>query len=375
MTHRFARPRRGALAETAPSAQFFRQLSDLVPQMLWTARPDGSIEYVNARVVEYHGRKVDQLQGWGWRSTVHADDWDRCAALWTKALKKGHPYEVECRLRRHDGRYFWHVVAAMPRRENGRIVRWFGSSTEIENQKRAERLLEKARHALGSLVESRADQPIGLGDDVGRPVDVADRAHDQERFRAFLDSMPAIAWIKDSSFRYVWVSASYARMHGRSSAEFAGRDDFEVWPEALARLYRKDDELTLRANGPLRFFEQSPFADGSTARWQVVKFPMPDASGILGVAGVAFEIADAHIHAPEEAGPDSPNPIERLSGRERQVMQLIVDGHTSADVGERLRLSPKSVDTYRSRLMAKLGIEDLPSLVKFALRHGLTAKR
>jgi len=67
------------------------------------------------------------------------------------------------------------------------------------------------------------------------------------------------------------------------------------------------------------------------------------------------------------------NPIERLSARERQVLQLIVEGRTSAEVAERLSLSPKSVDTYRSRMMKKLEIEDLASLVKFAIRHGITS--
>jgi DNA-binding NarL/FixJ family response regulator len=67
------------------------------------------------------------------------------------------------------------------------------------------------------------------------------------------------------------------------------------------------------------------------------------------------------------------NPIERLSARERQVLQLIVEGRTSAEAAERLSLSPKSVDTYRSRMMKKLEIEDLASLVKFAIRHGITS--
>ena len=67
------------------------------------------------------------------------------------------------------------------------------------------------------------------------------------------------------------------------------------------------------------------------------------------------------------------NPIERLSSRERQVLQLIVEGRTSAEVAERLSLSPKSVDTYRSRMMKKLEIEDLANLVKFAIRHGITS--
>lgn len=72
----------------------------------------------------------------------------------------------------------------------------------------------------------------------------------------------------------------------------------------------------------------------------------------------------------------SPNcgrgPIDSLSTRERQVLQLVVEGHTSIEIAQKVHLSPKSVDTYRSRLMAKLGVGNLPALVKFALEHGLT---
>ena len=71
-----------------------------------------------------------------------------------------------------------------------------------------------------------------------------------------------------------------------------------------------------------------------------------------------------------ERGPE--HPLERLSTRERQVLKLIVEGNTSNEVAALIGVSSKSVDTYRSRLMAKLGIDDLPALVKFAIRHGVT---
>jgi DNA-binding CsgD family transcriptional regulator len=77
---------------------------------------------------------------------------------------------------------------------------------------------------------------------------------------------------------------------------------------------------------------------------------------------------DAYVR---DSGPD--HPLERLSARERQVLQLVVDGHTSNEIALRLGVSPKSVDTYRGRLMLKLGISDLPALVKFAIRHGMTS--
>ena len=77
-------------------------------------------------------------------------------------------------------------------------------------------------------------------------------------------------------------------------------------------------------------------------------------------------------HAPAEAGPGSRSPLERLSLRERQVMQMVCEGQTSAAIAAKLFLSVKSVETYRCRLMLKLDLHDVPSLVKFSLRHGLT---
>jgi DNA-binding NarL/FixJ family response regulator len=76
--------------------------------------------------------------------------------------------------------------------------------------------------------------------------------------------------------------------------------------------------------------------------------------------------------APEDILEARASPLERLSAREREVLQLVVEGHSSADIGEKIHLSPKTVDSYRSRLMKKLGVKDFAALVKFAVQHGLT---
>src|SRR5262245_61887961 len=119
MPTRNPKSRRGAQGDAARALELHRLLVERAPQMLWAAVEDGSVDFFNARTYEYTGKTPGELEGWSWRAVVHADDWERCAALWTKALKKGQPYEVECRLRRHDGRYLWHLVAAMPVREGG----------------------------------------------------------------------------------------------------------------------------------------------------------------------------------------------------------------------------------------------------------------
>lgn len=86
--------------------------------------------------------------------------------------------------------------------------------------------------------------------------------------------------------------------------------------------------------------------------------------------GIAETVVDEYIRQ-HEVDIDK-SPLERLSTRERQVLQLVVEGKSSAEIGDTLSLSPKTIETYRSRLMEKLGINDIPSLVKFAIQHGLT---
>lgn len=85
---------------------------------------------------------------------------------------------------------------------------------------------------------------------------------------------------------------------------------------------------------------------------------------------ISEKMIDDYLRLREDVGARSP--LERLSPREREVLQLVVEGKTSAEIAEILFLSPKTVDTYRSRLMQKLGVHDLPTLVKFAVQHGLT---
>ncbi|HWQ38811.1 MAG TPA: response regulator transcription factor [Burkholderiales bacterium] len=82
--------------------------------------------------------------------------------------------------------------------------------------------------------------------------------------------------------------------------------------------------------------------------------------------------AIADLDPSKRALPARASPLERLSARERQVLQLVVEGHSSAEIARLVHLSPKSVETYRARLMRKLGVKDVPALVKFAIEHGLT---
>ncbi|HEX6483477.1 MAG TPA: PAS domain-containing protein, partial [Ktedonobacteraceae bacterium] len=123
-----------------------RMLVDAIPQFVWMLRPDGSSEYCNQRWLDYIRMTVEQLQGEGWKQCTHPDDRQRALALWQSAVQTGRPYEVEVRLRDGTtGEYRWFLDRAVPFTDaGGQIVKWFGTSTDIEEQKRTEQQLKES---------------------------------------------------------------------------------------------------------------------------------------------------------------------------------------------------------------------------------------
>jgi PAS domain S-box-containing protein len=140
------------------SEQRYRYLADSMPQIVWTARPDGHLDYYNRRWFEYSGSTLERSEGWAWQPGVHAEDLERCLELWTKALESGEAFEIEYRIRRaSDGVYRWHLGRAVPMRDDGgQIIRWFGTATDIDDRKRAEdslRFLVGASEMLASSLD------------------------------------------------------------------------------------------------------------------------------------------------------------------------------------------------------------------------------
>lgn len=130
----------GAREAFKESELSFKTLADTVPQIVWTSRPDGWLDYYNQRWFEYTGMTREESQGWGWEAVLHPEDVQMCLDTWRECLRTGKKYQVEYRLRHgSDGEYRWHLGLAFPlRNHKGEIIKWFGSSTDIDNQKRVE---------------------------------------------------------------------------------------------------------------------------------------------------------------------------------------------------------------------------------------------
>lgn len=125
----------------------FRILSECMPQKVWTARPDGRVDYVNNMLQNYSGILPEQLTGWGWMRMLHPDDVQTHLDAWKKALSSGDMFEVEHRLRKHTGEYRWHLARALPLYQpDSQIAMWVGTNTDIDDQKRAEGALREEHH-------------------------------------------------------------------------------------------------------------------------------------------------------------------------------------------------------------------------------------
>lgn len=143
------------------SEEQYRFLAEAIPQQVWTAKPDGALDFVNQRVLDYFGRTMEEVIGRGWQDGVHPEDLRGCLDRWRNSLETGETYAVEFRLRRaSDETYRWHLGRALPVRDHeGQIVKWFGTNTDIEEQK----LMEEAL----ALMNRRREQML---EEVSTPV-------------------------------------------------------------------------------------------------------------------------------------------------------------------------------------------------------------
>jgi formate hydrogenlyase transcriptional activator len=148
-------------SDEARQAQDIRRVFDTIPTLAWSARSEGSADFFNRRWLDYTGLSVEEARDWGWTAALHPDDLKGLVAYWRSVLASCQPGEIEARLRRFDGMYRWFLFRATPSfDDDGAVVRWFGTNTDIEDRKRAECLLAGENLVLEMTAKGTSLEPI-----------------------------------------------------------------------------------------------------------------------------------------------------------------------------------------------------------------------
>ncbi len=233
--------KRSSTEALSEGKRWLRQLIDAIPQQIWSVSADGKLDFSNARWRDELGLTLEEVQGDGWHRMLHPDEKVRVLQGYDTSLGTGKPYEVRHRHRMADGQYRWFLCRAVPLRdERGHILRWFGSSTDIEDQQEAEEALRRS----------------------------------EQRWRGVFDNTRVGVVLADASIRVVDVNVAFAEivgysldeLRGMSFLDFTHEDDRESCKEVIQdvlngkqphfeiekRYLRKDGKLAwVRVNGSL----------------------------------------------------------------------------------------------------------------------------
>ena len=161
---------RGALGKIQKSEARLRQVIDTIPTLAWCNLPDGPNEFLNKRWHDYTGLSREASHGWGWKTAFHPEDLPALMERWQELLVTGEPGEIEARLRRYDGVFRWFLIRVEPfRDETGKLIRWYGTSTDIDVLKKTEEKLREDERELRRITDA-IPQTIVVLDPSGAPL-------------------------------------------------------------------------------------------------------------------------------------------------------------------------------------------------------------
>jgi len=197
-----------------PIEESFRVFAESLSDLVWSARTDGHVDYHNRRFLDYLGITPDQIEGRDWAEALHPDDVGQTRRAWEEACSTGGAYEVESRIRRHDGVYRWHRAHASPiRDEPGPIARWFGTCTDIDDRHRSEERQREGERRYRQIVETANEG-------------ISDRRRAEEHLALqtrVLESMTEGVSVSDEGGTIVYTNPAEDRIFGYGPGELVGR--------------------------------------------------------------------------------------------------------------------------------------------------------
>jgi PAS domain S-box-containing protein len=144
-----------------------RLVIDTIPTMAWSALPDGSVDFLNRRWLDYAGLSAEQALDLGWKIAIHPDDLPKVMEVFERAVESGEPFELDGRFRRFDGEFRWCLIRGSPLRdESGEVVKWYGTNTDLEDRKRAELELQKAFSQIQLLKDRLFKENLALREQI-----------------------------------------------------------------------------------------------------------------------------------------------------------------------------------------------------------------
>ena len=206
-----------ALDEATERSRF---ILESLPVMVWTTRPDGRADSFNARWTDFTGRSLADTLGWGWADDLHPDDVERTRDLWQTARDHSTTYQAEYRMRRHDGRYRWHLATGVPRPGvDGQIQMWVGCNADIHEQKLMVEELLLANEEQAHLSEQAYEQ------------NQLARQQRQIMHNLLMEAPAMISIVRGPEHRYEFANHRFRELVG--GQEIVGKTVAEVFPEVV----------------------------------------------------------------------------------------------------------------------------------------------
>ncbi|HEY2017420.1 MAG TPA: PAS domain-containing protein [Bryobacteraceae bacterium] len=250
------------ITERKRAEERYRFLAESIPQMVWTATPTGMLDYVNRQGTAYFGCEEEVLLGSGWLGMVHPEDRERAVERWKRSLATGELYETAFRLQRGtDGSWRYHLVRALPLvAEDGGVVEWFGTCTDIEDQRQADANLRQQWHT----------------------------------FDTALSHTPDFTYIFDLEGRFTYVNRALLSLWQLPLEDAVGKNFFDLqYPDELAGRLQRQIQTVIETRRPVR--DQTPFTGptGETRHYDYIFVPVLDEKKrIKAVAGSTRDITD-----------------------------------------------------------------------------------